>query len=509
MTGESSDINPPQVVSLTHRSPWKFYGIAVGIVTIATFLNFLLSPFLAASNLIMVYLLGVTIVALFGRIGPSVLASILSVLAYDFFFIPPFYSFEVSDIEYVFTLIVMLIVTQLISHLTIITRRQAESARLTQHQTSALYTLSRQLSSTRGINQLLDIGTEYIGNNFDSKVLALLPVNSHLEVRGSNKSIQMLDTKDQGVAQWVYELGQKAGFGTDTLSFSNSLYIPLLATKGPIGVLRIHPKKHLLFTPEQVRLIEACASQLALALEVDRLQDKNKQKELKSAIDTVHSTLLQSISHDLRIPLISIIAKASSMMEIGDTLDGNDIKKIGMDIYYETDQLSRLINNLLQITYLETNDIKLQIKPNSLLDVIKHVVKISSKKLSDRPVHINVPVNLPLIPFDSTLIQEVIINLIDNAVKFTPHDSPIDIVAAVDNEKVIVSIEDRGPGIMPDEEKKLFEKFYRGRMLTTERGLGLGLAICRAIIEAHHGKIWPENRNGGGVAFHFTLPLTS
>lgn len=270
MTGTQPPEKPQKISPLTQPTPWKIYGIALGIVILGTLINFMLYPFLAASNLIMVYLLGVTIVALFGRIGPSILASILSVLAYDFFFIKPFYSFAIYDIEYVFTLIVMLLVAQIISHLTILTRRQAENARLIQHQTSVLYTLSRRLSSTRGIDNLLNIGTRYIADNFDSDIVTLMPINSHLEIYGTYKPQQTLDTKEQSIAQWVYEVGQKAGFSTDTLSFSNALYVPLLASIGTIGVLRIQPRNQLLFTPEQMRLIEACANQIALALEVDR-----------------------------------------------------------------------------------------------------------------------------------------------------------------------------------------------------------------------------------------------
>lgn len=508
MTGVPSGDKIQKSIALTQPIPWAGYGIAIAIVMLATLIDCLLYPFLTASNLIMVYFLGVIIVALFGRTGPSILASILSVLAYAFFFIPPFYTFAVSRIEYLFTMIVMLFVSYVISHLTILIRRQAESARIIQHQTSALYTLSRQLSNTRGVVKLLEIGTRYIADSFDSDVLALLPKNSHLEVQAGYKTKQALDAKEQGVAQWVYELGQVAGFGTDTLSFSNGLYIPLLTSHGPIGVLRIQSRKQQLFTPEQMVLIESCATQLASAIEVDRLHEQARQKELQTATDDVRSSLLQSISHDLRTPLIAVMAAASTLMEIGDTLERNKIKEMGKDIYYETEQLSRLINNLLQITYMESENVKLQIKPSSLKEVINLVVKTSSKKLKGRLVHISIPENLPTIPLDNLLIQDVLLNLIDNAVKFTPQGSPIDIHVMVENDNVIVSVEDRGPGIVSGEINLLFEKFYRGRMLTTARGLGLGLAICRSIIEAHGGNIWLKNRKQGGVAFRFSLPLS-
>ena len=429
-------------------------------------------------------------------------------LAYDYFFLPPYYTFSISNRESFFTLVVMLIVAQVISQLTILIRHQTEASRLNESQTSALYTLSRQLSSMRGMDKLLNAGITYIAELFDCKVIALLPKAGHLDIRARCRTNQALDAKELGIAQWVYELGQKAGLGTDSLPFSKALYIPLLGSQEVIGVLRIHPSKNEYFaSPEKMHLLEACVNQIALALEVDRLQEQKKMSELQTEKDRVRSTLLQSISHDLRTPLLSIIGAASTQIEMAKKLDAPKIRKLGKDIYVEADQLSRLINNLLQITYLESDAINLQKQRLSLKDLIHVIIKGASKKLGKRSIQINIPANLPLIPFDNTLLQEVFLNLIDNAVKFTPPDTPIEIEVTQEKNKVVVSIKDHGPGIVLDEVNHLFEKFYRGRMLTTERGLGLGLAICRIIIEAHGGKIWAENRTEGGAIFRFTLPM--
>jgi two-component system sensor histidine kinase KdpD len=269
MTNKPNDeIKAHTSSALKKATPWKTYGAAVGLVGLATLINVNLYPLLAASNLIMIYVLAVTIVALLGKRGPAILSSILSVLAYDFFFTPPAYSFFVSDIKYAVTLGVMLMVTQVISYLTFITHRRAASARSTQHRTFTLYTLSRQLAQTRNTEKLLEIGTKNIADNFDSYVLALLPKNHHLEIQGNDVLQQTLDAKEYAIAQWVFEIGQIAGFGTDTLSFSDALYIPLVASKKPIGVLRISPKKQVYFSPEQLRLLELCVHQIALALEV-------------------------------------------------------------------------------------------------------------------------------------------------------------------------------------------------------------------------------------------------
>ncbi len=510
MTGKADDTKPRNNAPIVKsKIPWSIYGISIGIVALITLLNILLYPFLAASNLVMLYLLGVTIIALFGQRGPSILASIMSVLAYDVFFLPSFHHFSVLDIEYIITLIVMLVVSNVISHLTILIRRQSETARLNESQTSALYKLSRQLASTRGVDKLLKIGVQYIAENFNCKVTALLPEKGHLKVRARHGTKEIVGTKEQSIAQWVYDLGQAAGLGTDTLSFSEAFYIPLLGSHGPLGVLQIYPIQFKsLFSPEQMRSLEACANQIALSIEVDRTSKKIQKPDLESEAKKIQEALLEAISHDLRTPLASIMATASTQIELAHELNATRIKKLGEQIYFEGERLSRLINNFLQITYLESKSVKLAKELVSLHELANAVMKTTNIKLENRNIKIYIPENLPKVPIDNILIQEVLINLIDNASKFTPPDTPIEIYANLDNDKIIVSVEDYGPGIVEDEVNKLFDKFYRGRKLITDRGLGLGLAICKKIIEAHGGKIWAENRKEGGAAFRFTLPLT-
>ena len=492
------------------KSPvsWSVYGITIAIVGLVTVIDFALYPFLGPGNLVMVYLLGIIFVALFGQFGPSILASILSVLAYDFFFILPQFSFAVTSIQYFFTLPVMLILSLTISHLTILSRRQTQAANLAKSRISALHTLSRKLASTRGVDKLLDISARYLSELFDCETMVLLPKNNYLEICSTYKTKSVLSDKDNSVAQWAYDLGQMAGLGTDTLPFSEALYVPLLASQGSVGVLRVCPiKQGQLFTQEQIYLLEACAHQIGLALEVDRLQEQTKRKELKTKTDQVRNKLLQSVSHDLRTPLVAIIAASSTLKDMGNELDVKQVKKISSHIYFESEQLNRLINNLLQITYLESGAVKLQKELRQLNDIIRAAIDTLGIQLKNKTVQLKLPANLPKVPVDYSLMQAVFINLIENAVKFTPPETVIEIVAIADKNKVIVRVEDQGPGIVADEVDKLFKKFYRGRMLTTERGLGLGLAICQKIIKSHGGKIWAENRKEGGAAFCFSLPL--
>ena len=502
MTGEAKN---PRASKNNSRelTPWKTYGMALVIITLATLFNVLFDPVLAASNLVMVYLLSLVVIARFGKMELSILASLISVMAYDFFFVPPIYSFSVLNIEYVITLVVMLLVAQIISYLTIMACRQTESARLIQDQTTALYTLSRQLMNTRGVDKLVTLGSTYIADAFKCDVIALLPKKNHLDIQSSCPSKQRLDTKERSIAQWVYEMGQTAGLGTDTLAFSKALYLPLLTIEGPIGVLRIQPRTQELFTPEQMILLESCVNQVALALDVDRAQENIRKKELKIKTERARITLLEAISNDLNTPLKIIVSAAIMLKES----DGEKTKLIGKHIEYEVEKLSQLNNNIMRIIQLEFQEIKVQKTRSSLNAIIKFVVKVSNKTLEKRPVRMHLPKNIPPVSLDEGLIQEVLINLIDNAVKFTPPESPITIVVCIEQDKVVVSLEDSGPGIALEERDKLFEKFYRGKQLTSVRGLGLGLAICHKIIVAHGGSIWVENLEKRGAAFRFALPL--
>lgn len=510
VTSEADDqeFTPDNLEPVRNKHSLRIYGIAIITVLIATWINLFLMTDLGGGNLILVYLLGVALVSLFGEMGPSILTSVLSVIGYNFFMTYPDMMFYPDNLKNTFTLLMMFLTTQVIGYVTVSARQQVKSARLIQEDTAILHTLSRQLAGTRGVDKLLGIAVRFIGEAFNCAVLVLMPENERMIVRAGFGMEPVLDEKEKGVAQWAYSLGQNAGMGTDTLPFSNALYVPLIASQGPIGVLRIkpaHQEKSL--SQEKMHVLESCASQIALALEVDRMHEHNKKVELQTTADEARLALLKSVSNDLNTPLVAVIGAASTLMEMGKTLDRNQIHKLSTEILFEVDQLSRLINNLLQMTYLEADAVILQLNPNSLKETIHQVLDQMKSKIGKRKVNIRLPDSLPLVVYDNELIQNVLGNLLDNALKFTPAKSPIDVSAVLDENKVMVSVEDRGPGIVFDEVNKLFEKYYRGRLLTTERGLGLGLAICYSIITAHGGEIWAENRPGGGAIFRFTLLL--
>jgi len=256
--------------------PWRIYAITSVLLGVITMVNYFLAPYLSTNNLIMVYLLGVTVVSLSGEMGPSIFASLASVLLCSYFFIPPFYSFDIEDESIIFTLMSLVIVSQIVSQLTIRIRQQAATARQAESQISSLYLLSSQLASIRGFDNILNSGIRYIGDTFQAQIMVLMPVDANLVVRAHYHSTMIaLSEKEMNIAQWVYELGQPAGFGTDTLSFSNALYLPLVTSNGVIGVLRIQPEQTELFMKrEKMHLLEACVHQIALVLDAVRWRKK-------------------------------------------------------------------------------------------------------------------------------------------------------------------------------------------------------------------------------------------
>jgi len=475
---------------------WVYYGLAAGIVVLITILNSLVSAYVDTPNLMLVYLLGVALVASFGHIGPSVFASITSVLAYDFFFLTPVDSFSVDNVSYLLMLGMMFLVTQVISYLTLSKHREALLANQVQKQTRALYTFSRKLLSARGIDEVLALGTAYIADTFKAEVAAFIPHHNQLELRIDGQSKSILDLKERSVAQWVYDMGQPAGYGTDTLTSADALYLPLLSSDASIGVLKIKPQTEGLYSPEQMRLLESCINQLALALEVDRLQEKTRKKELKVEVDSARNMLLKTISDHLNFPLRAILNAMRPMSGIERP-----------EIRDELDKISLINNNILQIIGFESHTTLLNKQQIAIAAVVYLAVETFQKQCKTRTINLNMPEISPSIWGDSGMLQEVFANLLDNADKFSPPGTPIDIFVQTKADHIQISLENVSSGIAKDEINQLFKKFYRGKHVARERGLGLGLTICERIIEAHAGRIWAENiESRGVVAFRFTLP---
>jgi two-component system sensor histidine kinase KdpD len=491
------------------RSRWHSYGWAVAIVSLCTATTWAMFPFFELSNLIMVYLLGVVGVAARGQTGPSVLASILSVAAFDFFFVPPRFTFAVADKQYVVTFAVMLAVALVISGLTVRIRWLAESARQRERRTAALYALSRELAKAREVAQILDVGTRHIQEVFRGQVTALLPgSDGQLALHPSSPAQFRMDSEEQGVSRWAFEHSRLAGRGTSTLPEAEGLYVPLVAARGTVGVLGIQaddPRD--LEAPERLRQLETFAGQIALALERAQLAEEAQQAQLRMQTERLRSSLLSSVSHDLRTPLASITGATSSLLEAGGELSGSAHRELLETIHEEAERLSRLVQNLLEMTRLESGSVEVRKDWHPLEEVVGAALGRLSRPLSGRPVTTCLPENLPLVPIDDVLMEQVLINLLDNAIKHTPQGSPIEVAARADGDAVTIEVADLGPGFSEGDEKRIFQKFVRGQR-STSRGAGLGLAICQGIVEAHGGRIWAENRPDGGAVFRFTIPST-
>ncbi|HLY28361.1 MAG TPA: DUF4118 domain-containing protein [Aggregatilineales bacterium] len=490
------------------NNDWRAYAKALLIVLTCTGLAGLMFSYFSLPNLILVYLVGVVVVAVrFGR-GPSILASVLSVAAFDFFFVPPFMTFAVSDTEYLWTFATMLLVALIVSNLTARIKDQAELARERERRTANLYAMSREFASSRSTDNLVTIASHHIAEVFHTQVVLLLPDASHKLVAQRTKNAPALDDHEQGVAQWVYEHSQVAGAGTKTLPGSKGVYLPLLASQGVAGVIGVYPADpgSTTIVPDLMSLLETFANQTALAIERARLAEETEQTRLEIETERMRNALLSSVSHDLRTPLVSITGAVSSLLDNEDSLDRQSRHDLAQVAYEEADRLNRLLGNLLDMTRLESGGIHVEKEWQMLDEVVGMTLTYLDNRIARHPITLAIPPDLPFVPIDGVLIEQVLLNLLDNAIKYTPEDSPIQLSARAQDHAVLVEVADHGPGLPAGNEERVFDKFFRGRP-TSAGGVGLGLTICRGIVEAHGGRIWAENRPEGGTLFRFTLPL--
>jgi two-component system sensor histidine kinase KdpD len=507
-------------LKVVEKSPakwdWKGLSYAFLEVIVCTGINEILflymdpaSQTLIYVNQIMIYLLGVTLLSTAQGVWPCVAACVLNVLAYDFFFTYPLYEFDVNDSRFYVIFLIMLIVGLIISNLTVRMKIQTRISRLRERRTEALYTLSRELASTHGMDELLETAMKQISEVFECSVTVFLPdLKGHLQASYGNVEESRLTVKEFGVAQWAYDLGQMAGKGTETLPGSEALYVPLLASAEPVGVLGIKSRSpDRLFIPEQLHLLEAFAHQTAMAVLGEKLAEEKQQAKVETETEKLRSSLLSSVSHDLRTPLATIKGSIGGLLEAGESMEAATRRDFLENVHEETDRLERLVSNLLEMTRLEAGAIQPKKEPNDPLDIIGSAVARVRKRMGVRKLEMKVPPDLPLVPMDGLLIGQVVTNLLDNALKYTPEESSIEILSRIDEGRWLVEVADRGPGVPEQDLPHLFEKFYRGPQKESKSGAGLGLAICRGIVNIHDGFLVAENRPDGGMLFRLALPV--
>ena len=508
ITGDAPE-SAPRRVEKKALPPWKpsEWLWALSTVAAATGIAAVMFPYFELLDLVMVYLLGIVVAAIRTSRWPTLAATLLSIAAFDFFFVPPYYTFAVADVRYAVTFGVMLVVALVISGLTLRVREQAEAARGRERKTAALFGLSRDLARERKKDRLSEIAVKHIGEVFLSQVVILIPdERGHLVVSSTGVGTFALDEKEMGVAQWVLENRQAAGIGTDTLPGAKALYLPMIASSGPVGVIGILPgNPEEPFEPEQIHLLETFANQTAMAMERVILAQEAQKERLSAEKQSLRNILLSSVSHDLRTPLAAIIGSADTLLRKGDDLAAENRKELIQSIREEAERLNQIVRNVLNMTRLESGAIQIRKERQSLEEITGAVIDRLSGRLNGHTLNVQIPEDLPLIPFDPLLMEQVLTNLLENALRYTPPGTAIELTARVQKAEVLVELADRGPGIPEGQQERIFDKFTRGRV--PGGGVGLGLSICRVILEAHGGRIWAENRPGGGAVFRFTLPV--
>jgi two-component system sensor histidine kinase KdpD len=520
ITGEPGEVSVVPPRTLIRSSRWPAYAKGVLVVALATGVCLVLSDRIERTNLVMLYLLATVVTAWrFGR-GPSVLATVLGVLLFDFLFVPPYYSFAVSDTQYAITFAVMLVIGLIISGLTAFGRRQAAVARHRERRTRELYELSSELGASRNLDELCTILCRHVVASMDCEAVVLLPdgeghiqdptnfcSRGHVRPHGSVNRLPV-PGNELGIAQYSFHHQVMAGLNTGTLAGADSIYLPLKALRRCVGVLAVRPNDlRQLQIPEQMHLLEAFVSQSAVAMERVQLAEAAQTAGLEIETERMRNVLLSSISHDFRTPLATIIGSASTLLDTPAQLDDTRRRSLLRGLLDEAQRMNRLMSNLLDLTRLSSGKVVLKREWVSIEELVGAVLARLDDALAGRQVSVDVAAKLPLVACDEVLIAQVLTNLVENAIKHTPPGTTIAIRADKSEDQLVVHVRDHGAGLPSGEEERVFEKFHRARAEEAQSGFGLGLSICKYIVEAHGGTIGAFNVPDGGAEFRFSLPL--
>ena len=488
------------------KAPWSAYAQSLLICMAATAAAAPLHAVFAPANIVMLFLLAVVVVAARFGLGPSILAAVANVIAFDLLFVPPRLSFSVDDVEYLFTFAVMLGVGLITAHLTTGMRYQARVASRREHRARALYELARDLSGALQPEQIARIGQRFAEAEFGARAVLMLADD------GAELGRRLLPTPadlpvDPAIGRWAFEHQHEAGCGTDTLPGSALLYVPLQAPMRTRGVLVLAPRDpNQTMTPEQRRLLDTFARLIAIALERVHYVEVAQTTTLQMESERLRNVLLSGISHDLRTPLTVLVGLADSLLMTPPALTAEQAC-LANEIRDEARRMTTLTNNLLDLARLQSGTVRLNRQWQPLEEVVGSALQALQMVLADHPVRVDLPADLPLLELDAVLMERLLVNLLDNAAKHTPPHTPIGIGAAVVSiDQVELWVEDAGPGVALDQIQALFQTLEHGHGSSAASGMGLGLSLCRAIAEAHGGNIRAEARRHGGARFVVTLP---
>ena len=475
--------------------------VAVLLCALITFVASQWLPGFDAANLVMIYLLGVVLVALFYGRWPSVLATVINVISFDLFFIAPRGTLAVSDVQYVLTFAVMLAVGLLIGNLTAGVRYQARIARYREQRTRHLYEMSKALAVGRTPQDIVQTSQQFIHSTFNARSLILLPDREGKLCPPT--PVSGMTPWDEAIVRWSFDKGQPAGAGTDTLPGVPYQILPLQRQ----GVVIVEPANlRQLMIPEQQRLLETFTLLVASALERLALTASEEQARLASERESIRNSLLAALSHDLRTPL-TVLFGQSEILTLDLAAEGSRHAIQASEIRQHVLNTTRLVNNLLDMARIQSGGFNLKKEWLTLEEVIGSALKTLEPGLGGRHIALAMSDPLALIHVDGPLFERVLINLLENAAKYAGSKAQIGIDASVTPEQLQMEVWDSGPGIPAGQEEAIFDKFARGNKESAIPGVGLGLAICQAIVEVHGGTITAHNRPEGGAGFCVTLPL--
>ena len=517
----------PRLTSDDSVSAWhgslSRYAWSVGCSVAVTLLTLPLLRFFDLANIVMLFLLGTVLVALkFGR-GPSALAAVLNVAAFDYFFVAPRFSFAVSDVQYLLTFAVMLVVGLLTGQLTAGLRFQARISSSRERRAQSLFELTRDLSAALLGTQVAELGEAAVQRNFGGQAVVLVTDANDQLAMPPHLAVNPPAGFDGSVADWAFRNEQAAGLATSTLSAQAWHYVPLKAPMRVRGVLALTPAQpRWLLIPEQLQQLDTLARQIAIALERVHYVEIAQQAVVEIESERLRNTLLAAISHDVRTPLTALIGLAESLQRslrsppsagqngAPGSAQADAQADCAAAITQQARQLGTLVTNLLDMARLQNDGVKLRSDWQSVQEVVGSAIRAAQHALGTARVTTDVPADLPLVEFDAVLMERVLVNLLENAAKYGA--APIVVSAQATPDTLVLSVRDHGPGLpaaLKGREAELFDKFTRGEPESATPGVGLGLAICKAVVDAHRGKIAAHNTldgTGGGAEFQVILP---
>jgi two-component system, OmpR family, sensor histidine kinase KdpD len=512
----------PPARSTSHREAIRI-AISLGMVGLVTILGHVVFASLDLTNVAMVYLAAVVVAAVWlGRV-PAVVGAVTGVAAFDFFFVPPRMTFAVSDAQYLVTFGVMLAVGLLIAQLTARLRSFAGSSQDRERRTAALYAMSRAMSSAQDAREVAAVGARHVRDTLQCDAIVSASTRhatgstadvGSLDLLAASGSPDWFDERERGVAGWCFDNLKPAGAGTDKLPSASGRHVPIVGSSGKIGVLSVRPHATVsMHDTASLLILDMLTNQIASAMERVTLIESQQTSRIEAERERLRNALLRSVSHDLRTPLASITGAASTLEQSDVPIDDGTRASLLRTIVSESDRLNDIIANLVFATRLESGAVSLRREWTTAEEIVGVGISRHRAELGHRPFRITLPQDLPLIRVDNAMLPQVVHNLVENALRYTPPGTPISITAWTTPEQLIIRVSDEGPGLAEDEASRVFQRFYRGRAAkggtsnASSTGMGLGLTICDGIVGAHGGRIWAEANVPRGVSFFFSIPL--